>query len=110
MKIIYNEEGIGGFFKGIYPSLALTVNPVIQFIIYEYLRIKCLDSNNEISGLNVIVISLISKLITTIVTYPMLIIKTFFQVNENKTNKEIYKIIYNIYNEKGCLGFYKGKF
>lgn len=39
---IYKEEGIGAFFKGVLPAIIMTINPVIQYIIYESLKIKFL--------------------------------------------------------------------
>jgi len=106
---IVKEEGIGAFFKGLIPSLFLTANPVINFIIYELLRIRLLDTKGNISAVNIIIISIISKLITTLVTYPMLTIKTLFQSNENKTNPEIFEILKKLFKDEGVKGFYKGK-
>jgi adenine nucleotide transporter 17 len=110
VKQILNEEGIGGFFKGVLPALILTCNPVIQFVIYETLRMKFLDSKGNISGLNIVIISIISKLITTITTYPILTVKTLFQANENKSNQDIINILKNLLKVEGLGGFYKGKF
>jgi hypothetical protein len=108
IKIIYQEEGISGFFKGLFPSLILTINPVIQFITYEYMKSKLLDSEGNISGLNIIICSIVSKFITTIVTYPILTIKTLFQANEKESNKKIFKIIWQLLSEQGIKGLYKG--
>jgi adenine nucleotide transporter 17 len=102
------EEGVGAFFKGLIPSLFLTANPVINFIIYEMLRIRLIDSKGNISAVNIILISVISKLITTLVTYPMLTIKTLFQSNENRTNPEIFEILKKLFRDEGVKGFYKG--
>jgi solute carrier family 25 (peroxisomal adenine nucleotide transporter), member 17 len=106
---IIKEEGVGGFFKGLIPSLFLTANPVIQFIIYEMLRIRLIDSKGNISVFNIVVISIISKLITTLVTYPMLTIKTLFQANETKKNQEIFQILVKLLSDEGFVGYYKGK-
>jgi adenine nucleotide transporter 17 len=109
IKQIYNEEGIGAFFKGVVPAIILTINPVIQFILYEFLRAKLVDEKGNISGINIIIISIISKLITTLITYPMLTVKTLFQANENKPNKEIFAILNKMMQEEGIGGYYKGK-
>jgi hypothetical protein len=108
INIIYQEEGISGFFKGLFPSLILTINPVIQFITYELMKSKLLDSDGNLSGLNIIFCSIISKFITTIVTYPILTIKTLFQANEKESNKTIFKIILKLLSEEGIKGLYKG--
>jgi solute carrier family 25 (peroxisomal adenine nucleotide transporter), member 17 len=109
IKQIIRDEGLGGFFKGVLPALILTCNPVIQFVIYEFLRAKFLDSKGNISGLNIVLISIISKLVTTITTYPILTVKTLFQANENKTNQEIFNIIFKLMKDEGIGGFYKGR-
>jgi adenine nucleotide transporter 17 len=108
IKIIYRDEGIGGFFKGLIPSLMLTANPVIQFIIYEYLREKLIDQRGKISGFNVIILSILSKLVTTFVTYPMLTVKTLFQANEDLPNSQIFRILKDLLKNEGILGYFKG--
>jgi adenine nucleotide transporter 17 len=108
IKQILREEGISGFFKGLVPALILTVNPVIQFAIYEFMRLKLLDSKGNISGLNIIIISIVSKLITTIITYPILTVKTLFQANDKKSNNEIIDILKNLIKKEGLGGLFKG--
>ena len=34
---VYNEGGIGGFWKGLRYSLILIINPIINFSVYDYL-------------------------------------------------------------------------
>lgn len=108
IKTIIKQEGIGGFFKGLGPSLILCTNPMIQYGVYEVLREKLLDSEGNISGKQVILISLFSKLITTLITYPILTIKTLFQDNKDKTTKELKQLILNVLKDKGLLALYKG--
>ena len=108
IKKIIREEGFSAFFKGVLPAIIMTINPVIQYIIYEYLRLKLKQSDNTLSVGNILWTSLLSKLITTIITYPMLTIKTLFQSNDHKSNKEIFDIILSTLKEKGILGLYRG--
>lgn len=107
MKILKNE-GVFAFFNGLIPSIIMTINPVIQYCIYEYLKSKFQLPNGDISSFNIIWISLISKYVTTIITYPMLSIKTLFQSNDGKPVGEIYKILKNILEIKGIKGLYDG--
>lgn len=108
IKLIYQQEGLSGFFKGLTPALILTINPVIQFIIYEVLKKYFLSTKGHFSTLQIIITSIISKLITTLITYPILTIKTLFQANRNKENKEIIEIIEKLFKNEGISGFYKG--
>jgi hypothetical protein len=106
IKQIYKEEGVGGFFKGVIMAVVLTVNPIISFVIYETLKKKFGAEN--ISGLYIILISLISKLVATIFTYPLLTFKTLFQANEKHSNNELLRILSDIFKKEGIYGFYKG--
>lgn len=45
---MYVQEGIKGFYKGIIPSLILVSNGAIQFMTYEFLRVKAIQKHNEI--------------------------------------------------------------
>ncbi len=107
--LILEKEGLSGFYKGIIPSLFLTINPIIQYIIYEYLRAKLVDDTGNISSKNIIIISAISKFITTLVTYPVLTIKTLYQANEKKSAKEIKDLVVQMITDNGPLYLYKGK-
>jgi adenine nucleotide transporter 17 len=107
---ILEQEGISGFYKGLIPSLFLTINPIIQYIFYEYLRAKLIDATGNISSKNIIIISAVSKLITTLATYPALTVKTLFQANEKKSAKEIKNLLVQMISENGFLYLYKGKF
>jgi len=108
LRKMLNEEGVGSFFKGVIPSLFLTINPVIQFTIYEYMRNSIINYKGELSSLNIIYISFVSKLITTLITYPVLTVKTLFQANDKKTNAEIFAILNQVLKNEGISGFYKG--
>lgn len=108
IKKMYFEEGIGAFFKGVLPAIIMTVNPMIQYMIYETLKQSFLDENGQLSSSNIIWISLLSKLVTTIATYPILTIKTLFQSNEKKSTREIINIILDMLENNGFSGLYKG--
>ena len=99
------EEGISSFFKGIIPSIIMTINPVIQYIIYESLKINVVGNDGHFSSSNIIWISLCSKFITTLITYPMLSIKTLFQCNDVKKTYEVLDLIQDLLETNGFKGF-----
>lgn len=109
LKRIFNEEGPSGFYKGLFPSLILTINPIVQYIIYEFLKGKLSGPNGQISSANIVWISALSKLVTTLLTYPALSIKTLFQANEKKTPSEVLNLLIKMMQENGFLYLYKGK-
>lgn len=110
IKKIIREEGFSGYYKGFLPSVFLTINPIIQYIIYEFLKSKMIDANGIISSKNIIIISAFSKFVTTYLTYPALTIKTLYQANENKTAGELKDLIINMVKNNGFLYLYKGNF
>lgn len=108
IKLIYNQEGLSGFFKGIVPSLILTLVPVMQFTCYEVLKKSFMDKNGDLSNKHLVLISFLSKLVTIIVSYPLMTAKALYQSNSKLPSSEVWKIIVKLIKEEGLLGFYKG--
>jgi hypothetical protein len=107
LKIIFNQEGLSGFYKGLIPCLILTINPIIQYVIYEFLK-KKISKNGLISSASIIWISALSKLISTLITYPIITVKTLIQANEKKNPLEVLKLLSKIIKENGPLYLFKG--
>lgn len=40
---MYADQGLGGFFKGLAPSMIMVINPTIQYILYESLVARALE-------------------------------------------------------------------
>ncbi len=55
IKRISNDEGIRGFATGIVPSLLLTLNPIMQFTIYESMKTSFTDVKGEISNQAIVI-------------------------------------------------------
>ncbi len=108
IKLIYNQEGLSGFFKGIVPSLILTLVPVMQFTCYEVLKKSFMDKNGDLSNKHLVLISFLSKLVTIIVSYPLMTAKALYQSNSKLPSSEVWKIIVKLIKEEGLFGFYKG--
>ena len=64
--------------------MILVLNPVINFGIYEYLRKKVVKPGKAPGFFWILLISCIAKSIATILTYPILTIKTLAYVNKTK--------------------------
>lgn len=108
MKKIIKHEGLGGFYKGIIPSLFLTLNPVILFTTYEVLRKSFSDIKGNISNKNILLISFISKIITILVNYPLMTIKSLYQANSHLKSEEVWQLLKKMINEESFIGLYKG--
>ena len=109
LKIIFQKDGFSGFYKGLIPSLLLTTNPMIQYILYEFLK-KRFSKDGNMSSASIIWISALSKLITTLFTYPFLSVKTLFQANEKKSHSDVMNLLIKMIKDNGPLYLYKGKF
>ncbi len=108
IKLIYNQEGLSGFFKGIVPSLILTLVPVMQFTCYEVMKKSFMDKNGNLSNKHLVFISFMSKLLTIIVSYPLMTAKALYQSNSKLPSSEVWKIIIKLIKDEGLMGFYKG--
>jgi adenine nucleotide transporter 17 len=104
-KKIYHQEGPSGFFKGTKAGYILVLNPIIQFVVYEFLKKKF--ENSKYRAIIHFVAGAISKALATYLTYPYQTLKTILQANEHE-NVSIMENISNIYQKHGLGGFYKG--
>jgi adenine nucleotide transporter 17 len=108
IKLIYEQEGLSGFFKGITPSLILTLVPVMQFTLYELLKKSFVDNEGKLSNKNLFLISSLSKVLTIITSYPLMTAKALYQSNSKLPSNEVWKLILKLIKEEGLFGFYKG--
>ena len=60
---------MAGFYKGIIPALVLVINPVIQFTVFERLKVV-MDKKMVLNGFHFFILGAVSKLIATGLTYP----------------------------------------
>ncbi|XP_053381876.1 peroxisomal membrane protein PMP34-like [Mercenaria mercenaria] len=89
LRKIVKNEGVFALWNGTKPSLILTSNPAIQFMVYEtvkrYFQKKL--HQNELSGLLYFIIGAISKTVATVVTYPLQILQSRQRAGYNKENQ-----------------------
>ncbi len=107
-KLIFHESGVAGFFKGITPSLMLTLVPVLQFTSYEFIKNGFTDDSGKVANKHIFLASFTSKLITILVSYPLMSLKALYQSSSKLSNDAIWKLILRLITEEGILGFYKG--
>ncbi|XP_059317922.1 peroxisomal nicotinamide adenine dinucleotide carrier [Lycium ferocissimum] len=118
---VYGEAGISGFWNGVFPTLFMVSNPSIQFMLYETLlkkiRKRRASSNkgaNDVTALEIFLLGAVAKLGATVVTYPLLVIKSRLQAKQDicGDKRHHYKgtldAIMKIIRYEGCCGFYKG--
>ena len=81
VRKILKEEGPAGFWKGLMPALILVINPIIQYTVFEKLKVL-LESRRAasalkegikaaaLSGSDFFLLGALSKLAATSITYP----------------------------------------
>ncbi|KAF6249924.1 mitochondrial carrier domain-containing protein [Scenedesmus sp. NREL 46B-D3] len=123
---IWQEDGALGFWKGLAPNLILVVNPAVQYMAYEWLtqRHKVLKQKRlarmgvaagrvKLSAGEVFVLGASAKVAATIVTYPMIVIKSRLQAAGSHTAADLqyagtWDAIRRIWAEEGPGGYFKG--
>jgi len=130
---IKKEEGIGTFYRGIGPALLLTSHSGVQFVCYELLKKKIKSQNFRGIGtvgfteklsdsISFLTIAAISKIMATITTYPLQVIKTRLQqqtesysFNElggiqmiQRNYRGVIDCTFKLWKSYGIYGFYKG--
>lgn len=106
-KDIYKEGGLLAFWKGCIPGLILVINPVINFVCYEKIRTYFVESTNQTpTAFQIFLISLVGKFLATIVTYPILTIKT--KAFTNTGDESTWEIIKNYLKNEGFMASYRG--
>ena len=131
---IYKEYGILRFWKGLLPACMLTINPAMNIALFERMKawyvfkkrdIKYQSSAAQLSAFEAFILGTVSKGAATVVTYPMIRLKTLLlKVSEEyeeedslSTNGETRKgpvsavdVIRLVLKNEGVAGFYRGMY
>jgi adenine nucleotide transporter 17 len=105
VKSLLRENGFLAFYNGYMPSLLLVWNPAIQFLVAEHMNLTLHDSQIPTSLLQFL-IGGVSKFSSTIITYPLQVIKTRMQVKQRGVS--LVGISQEIFGEGGIGLFYAG--
>ncbi|XXG60582.1 hypothetical protein AAC387_Pa04g2450 [Persea americana] len=118
---VFTEAGIWGFWKGVLPTLIMVSNPSIQFMLYETLmkqlkakRALNKNSTNGVTALEIFLLGAVAKLGATVITYPLLVVKSRLQAKQVKDGDKMHHYkgtldaIMKMIHYEGISGFYKG--
>jgi len=126
---VVKEDGITGLWKGLKPSVMLTMNPAITYSVFERIKSGVLETRKnsgkkmELSSGEVFIIGAFAKTVATVVTYPLIMAKIKLQwkpaKKENETEEErkereqktytgIADVIKKSYKANGIPGLYQG--
>ena len=95
---LYDEGGVGAYFKGVGPAMGTVSNTGLQFMAYEQLRKALLarpgpgpgGGGGAISGLEFFAIGAAAKCFSTVVTYPLQTITRRMQQPDGEDGKPRY--------------------
>ena len=110
IKEIYKNYGYRGYFKGLNTNLFMNIpSGIIEFSVHNYMERKY--GSNHLQPLYT---GITTGICSSIVTNPIDTIKTCLQSNDikclNTTSNynNVKETIYNIYNNRGISGFFRG--
>ncbi|KAG8905777.1 hypothetical protein FRB99_008256 [Tulasnella sp. 403] len=119
---ILKTDGITAFWRGLGPALALVINPIIQYTVFEQLKnwlIRRRTASLRAAGsplaatlrdIDFFWLGAISKLVATSSTYPYIVIKSRMQSGHAtaKQYKSSWDGISTTIRQEGVRGLYKG--
>jgi hypothetical protein len=112
----------GGLYSGLGASLALTINPAIQYTVFEQLRQKLMILHNaraqrrgilkpvvELSMFDAFVLGAASKATATVLTYPLVRAKVLQKAGTREEDRSsLLGTLKRVHREEGVSGMYKG--
>ncbi|AGO11807.1 AaceriADR036Cp [[Ashbya] aceris (nom. inval.)] len=114
---VYEENGWRGFWAGLKVSLVLTVNPSITYATYERLRealfptpassTHLVDSAALLSPGQNFVLGVLSKIVSTVITQPLIIAKASLQ-RTGSCFQDFHQVLQHLYSTEGPLSLWKG--
>ncbi|CAO1634862.1 unnamed protein product [Sympodiomycopsis kandeliae] len=106
---IMKTDGITGFWRGLKPSLVLTINPAITYGVFERVKtiILATSSDGKMTPWRSFLVGAVSKTLATIVTFPYILSKVRLQA-KNTQYKSAFDVLTKIAKEKGIPGWYQG--
>lgn len=130
---VWHENGLAGFWRGVVPSLMMVANPALQYAFYEragdsFLRRRrpAQDPTVKLTAWEVFLAASFAKMGATVLTYPVLLVKTRLQASEGRRRGRAdardlrqeekdfasydgaFDAIRRIAREEGVLAFYRG--
>ncbi|AQZ10892.1 ANT1 (YPR128C) [Zygosaccharomyces parabailii] len=117
IKQIYHEHkgDVTGFWKGLKVSLVLCINPSITYASYQKLRIFLFETEeligggkgSELTAGQNFLLGVLSKIISTLITQPLIISKASLQRSGSQF-RSFQQVIRYLYLNEGLLALWKG--
>ncbi|KAN0061105.1 hypothetical protein ACQY0O_006840 [Thecaphora frezii] len=106
---ILKEDGITGLWRGLKPSLVLTVNPAITYGVFERIKtiILAASKDGKMTPGKSFLVGALSKTLATVVTFPYILSKIRLQAKNTRYSGAI-DCLRTIASEQGIKGWYQG--
>ncbi|WFD08602.1 hypothetical protein MVES1_003978 [Malassezia vespertilionis] len=110
---IYQREGLGAFYRGLFASLLGITHVAVQFPLYEWFKELAhkYEQRDTLGPGTILICSGGSKMVASIATYPHEVIRTRLQMISNSTHRQYTSFLQTvryIYKHEGIRGFYRG--
>jgi adenine nucleotide transporter 17 len=107
IKTIVNKEGVLALWKGTCMGFILISNPMINFVIYEKFKRMIFDDDNSYPHMiTIFAISIVSKFVATIVTYPLITFRT--KAYTSNKDMSVSQRLSLFIKQEGLGAFYRG--
>lgn len=126
-NLVMSEAGLGGFWKGLLPSMILLANPAVQYMLYEQIlgllrtwkqrKADAAAKEGEevkpvkLSPLEVFMASALAKIGATFATYPLIVVKSRLQASGKAAgggSVSTKDVMVRTWQSEGIAGFYSG--
>ncbi|VEU20726.1 DEKNAAC101613 [Brettanomyces naardenensis] len=108
IRRIVKEEGWKKLFAGLTPALALVLNPVIQYTIFEQLKTLLVSRKRRaLTAVDALYLGALGKIVATLLTYPSYTVRSRMHVSK-EGNKSMIQMMIDIFRNEGVSGFYGG--
>ena len=109
---ITREEGLGGLYSGLAPSMMGLCHVAIQLPLYELAKERVAASRgcgpDELTAPELVLTSAISKMIASTATYPHEVIRSYMHITGSGPLRGLATTCRRIMAEDGLRGFYRG--
>lgn len=106
------EEGLRGLYSGFGPSLIGIAHVIIQFPLYESIKVDIARQRDvavdDIAPTDLMIASAVAKMIASTITYPHEVIRSHMHVHGLGPFRGIVALTSSIYRDGGVTAFYRG--
>lgn len=112
LRRIAYEEGLGGLYSGLAPSLVGVSHVMVQFPVYEELKARLAEAQgcvvDDLDPLSIVAASSMAKMTASSLTYPHEVVRSRMHVEGVGAFHGAVAVARSVYRENGLAGFYRG--